>query len=63
MSTKKNGLIRGVGGRITLITVAIALVAVAAVKLFVAWLTRHGMAPFGVYRILLAAAVYLYFLL
>lgn len=38
------------------------VVAAIAVKAFVKWLTRHGMMPFGVYRILFGAAVYLYFL-
>ena len=38
------------------------VVAGLAVKALVAWLTRHGMWPFGLYRIGLAAAVWLYFL-
>ena len=37
------------------------LVAAVAVKLFVRWLTRHGLIPFGVYRILLAAGLLAYF--
>lgn len=37
------------------------LVAAVAVKLFVKWLTKHGLIPFGVYRILLGAAVLWYF--
>ena len=39
------------------------VVAALAVKGFVKWLTRHGLMPFGVYRLLLAAAVLLYFCL
>lgn len=38
------------------------VVAAIAVKAFVKWLTRHGMMPFGVYRILLAAVLAWYFL-
>ena len=38
------------------------LVAALAVKLFIKWLTRHGLYPFGVYRIILAAVVWVYFL-
>jgi undecaprenyl-diphosphatase len=38
-----------------------AITAALAVKLFVAWLTRHGLAPFGVYRLLLAGALLWYF--
>lgn len=36
------------------------IVAALAVKGFVKWLTRHGLMPFGVYRILLAAVLYWY---
>ena len=39
-----------------------ALVAAVAVKALVAWLTSHGLTPFGVYRVLLAGAVYLCYL-
>lgn len=35
------------------------LVAAVAVKLFVKWLTRGGLIPFGVYRVALGVAVYL----
>ena len=35
------------------------IVAALAVKMFVRYLTSHGLLPFGVYRILAAAAVYL----
>jgi undecaprenyl-diphosphatase len=38
------------------------LVAAVAVKALVAWLTSHGLTPFGVYRVLLAGAVYLCYL-
>lgn len=39
-----------------------AVVAAVAVRAFVKWLTRHGLMPFGVYRILVAAVVYAVFL-
>jgi undecaprenyl-diphosphatase len=38
------------------------IVAVLAVKGFVRWLTRHGLIPFGVYRLLLAGVLYAWFL-
>ena len=34
------------------------LVAFVAVKALVSWLTRHGLIPFGIYRLLLAGAVW-----
>lgn len=34
-----------------------AISAAIAVKAFVAWLVRHGLAPFGVYRLILGAVV------
>ena len=37
------------------------LTAVVAVKALVKWLTRHGMIPFGIYRILLAVVLLVYF--
>jgi len=37
------------------------IVAALAVKAFVKYLTRHGMVPFGVYRILLAGGLCVYF--
>jgi len=39
------------------------VVAAVAVKAFVKWLTGHGLLPFGIYRLALAAAVYAYFIL
>jgi undecaprenyl-diphosphatase len=39
------------------------LAAALAVKAFVKWLTKHGMVPFAVYRILIGLAVFAYFLL
>ena len=38
------------------------LVAAAAVTFFIRWLTKHGLTPFGVYRIILAIVVYVYFI-
>jgi len=38
-----------------------AVVAVAAIKGFIGWLTKHGLTPFGVYRLLLAGALIWYF--
>ena len=37
------------------------IVAAVAVKAFVKWLTRHGMMPFGVYRVIMAVVLYGYF--
>ena len=34
------------------------IVAAIVIKIFVKWLTKHGLMPFGVYRILLAVAIY-----
>lgn len=42
-------------------TIVSAIVAAIAVKAFVKYLTRHGMVPFGVYRILLAGGLCAYF--
>jgi undecaprenyl-diphosphatase len=39
------------------------IVAVLAVKGFLRWLTRHGLIPFGIYRLLLAGMLYAYYLL
>jgi undecaprenyl-diphosphatase len=39
-----------------------AIVAAVAVKALVAWLTRHGLLPFGIYRIAAAGVVLWYFL-
>lgn len=43
--------------------VATVIVAALAVKGFVRWLTGHGLLPFGIYRLALAAAVFAYFAL
>ena len=40
-----------------------AVVAALAISGFVRWLTKHGLLPFGIYRLALAAAVYAYFTL
>ncbi len=37
------------------------IVAAIAVKGFVRWLTRHGLVPFGIYRILLGAGLFIWF--
>ncbi len=50
----------GAGGLIVGLLVS-AVVAAIAVKGFVKWLTHHGLMPFGVYRILLAVALLIYF--
>jgi undecaprenyl-diphosphatase len=39
------------------------VVAALAVKGFVKWLTGHGLLPFGIYRLGLAAVVFAYFAL
>ncbi len=61
---KSREIIRGqIGSAIMVIGLAVSfMVAMLAIRAFVKWLTKHGMIPFGVYRILLAGAV-LYFLL
>lgn len=61
---KSREVIRGqIGSAIMVIGLAVSfMVALVAIRAFVKWLTKHGMIPFGVYRILLAGAV-LYFLL
>ena len=51
----------GTGGLIIGLVVS-WIVAALAVKGFVRWLTRHGLIPFGVYRLLLAGALYAWFL-
>jgi undecaprenyl-diphosphatase len=43
--------------------VATVIVAALAIKGFVKWLTGHGLLPFGIYRLALAAVVFAYFAL
>ena len=43
--------------------VVTTVVAMLAVRGFLHWLTKHGLLPFGIYRIALAAAVYASFAL
>lgn len=52
-STGLTGLLIGI--------VVSTIVAALSVKLLLKWLTRHGLAPFGVYRILLAIGVIYHF--
>jgi len=52
----------GAGGLIIGLVVS-GVVAAVAVKALVRWLTRHGLIPFGIYRIILAGVVYVYFLM
>jgi len=52
----------GVDGLVIGLVVS-GVVAAVAVKAFVKWLTGHGLLPFGIYRIALAAAVCAYFIL
>jgi undecaprenyl-diphosphatase len=52
-------LLEGVGPLALVVGMVVATVSAAlAVKGFVAWLNRHGLAPFGVYRLFLAVAVF-----
>ncbi len=52
-------LFAGIGPGPFLVGLAVAFVSAAlAVRGFVAWLGRHGLVPFGVYRLLLAAGVF-----
>ena len=48
-------------GSLLIGTAASVVVAAAAVTLFVRWLNHHGLIPFGVYRVLVGAAVLWYF--
>jgi len=60
--TRWDGLLKSAGPDGLIIGLVVSgVVAALAVKGFVKWLTRHGLTPFGVYRILLAGAVYWYF--
>jgi undecaprenyl-diphosphatase len=55
-------LMESAGASGLLVGVAVSgVVAAVAVKGFVRWLTGHGMVPFGLYRMLLAVAVWAYF--
>ncbi len=51
----------GAGGLLVGLVVS-GIVAALAVKWFVSFLTRHGLMPFGVYRIIAAGVLLLYFL-
>lgn len=51
----------GAGGLLVGLLVS-GLVAALAVRWFVHYLTRHGLAPFGVYRIIVALVLMMYFL-
>jgi undecaprenyl-diphosphatase len=58
-----SGLMQSAGPAGLLVGLAVSgIVAALAVKWFVSWLTRHGLLPFGVYRIVLALVLMLYFL-
>jgi undecaprenyl-diphosphatase len=52
----------GVDGMLIGLVVS-GVVAALAVKGFVRWLTRHGLLPFGIYRLALAGVVFAYFAL
>ena len=55
-------LLDGVGLDVLILgTIVSALVAALAVKLFVTWLNRHGLVPFGVYRIVAGLTLLYYF--
>jgi undecaprenyl-diphosphatase len=51
----------GAGGLLIGLVIS-AVVAAIAVRALVRWLTRHGLTPFGVYRIVVAGIVYAVFL-
>jgi len=58
----RGDLVQAVGPSGMAVGMLLSLVTAAlAVKGFVYWLTRHGLIPFGVYRILLAGALLIYF--
>ncbi|MCK5113199.1 MAG: undecaprenyl-diphosphate phosphatase [Phycisphaerae bacterium] len=57
-----DGLMSAAGWDSLLVGIIISgLAAAVAVKVFIKWLTHHGMMPFGIYRILLGLAVFAYF--
>jgi undecaprenyl-diphosphatase len=61
--TSRTELLASAGpGGLLIGLVTSAVVAAVAVRAFVRWLTRHGLTPFGVYRIVIAAVVYAVFL-
>jgi undecaprenyl-diphosphatase len=56
-------LMQSVGGlELAIGLVVSGIVAALAVKAFVTYLTKHGLVPFGIYRLLLAGAVLIYFI-
>ncbi|RMF72559.1 MAG: undecaprenyl-diphosphate phosphatase [Acidobacteria bacterium] len=58
--TAGDALMASVGVVPLVVGLVVAMVSAAlAIRGFVAWLTRHGLAPFAVYRLLLAGAVLL----
>lgn len=59
VATSWRAMLDSAGIEVILLGIVIsAIVAAITVKLLVRWLTKHGMMPFGVYRIALAGVVY-----